>query len=203
VLAATNRDMRSEIRGGRFRADLYHRLSVFTITVPALRDLGEDRRILLDHFRECYAQQARVAVFELDDDAMRLWMDYGFPGNVRELRNIVIRLTTKYAGRRVTVDQLQGELDMEGPEPAFRAPPPPEDTKALVEAARRHLQGQKGFDLDLTLRQWERGYIDAALALTHGNLTRAAKLLGIHRTTLYSRIQSYVGQAETKDTPAP
>jgi DNA-binding NtrC family response regulator len=203
VLAATNRDMRSEIRGGRFRADLYHRLSVFTITVPALRDLGEDRRILLDHFRECYAQQARVAVFELDDDAMRLWMDYGFPGNVRELRNIVIRLTTKYAGRRVTVDQLQAELDMEGPEPAFRELPPPEDTKALLEAARRHLQGQKGFDLDLTLQQWERGYIDAALALTHGNLTRAAKLLGIHRTTLYSRIQSYVGHAETKDTPAP
>ena len=72
----------------------------------------------------------------------------------------------------------------------------------MLEAARRHLQGQKAFDLDLTLRQWERGYIDAALALTHGNLTRAAKLLGIHRTTLYSRIQSYVGHAETgKDTP--
>jgi DNA-binding NtrC family response regulator len=202
VLAATNRDMRSEIRGGRFRADLYHRLSVFTITVPCLRDLGEDRRILLDHFRECYAQQARTPRFELDDEAMPLWMDYGFPGNARELRNIVIRLTTKYAGRTVTADQLRAELDMEGAEPALRELAPPENAKAVLEAARRHLQGQKAFDLDLTLRQWERGYIDAALALTHGNLTRAAKLLGIHRTTLYSRIQSYVGHAETgKDTP--
>jgi DNA-binding NtrC family response regulator len=194
--------MRAEIRGGRFRADLYHRLSVFTITVPCLRDLGEDRRILLDHFRECYAQQARTRKFELDDAPMRLWMDYGFPGNVRELRNIVIRLTTKYAGRTVTADQLRAELDMEGAEPALRELAPPENAKALLEAARRHLQGQKVFDLDLTLRQWERGYIDAALALTHGNLTRAAKLLGIHRTTLYSRIQSYVGHAEPgKDTP--
>ena len=203
VLAATNRDMRSEIRGGRFRADLYHRLSVFTITVPPLRDLGEDRCILLDHFRECYAQQARTPMFELDEDAARLWMDYGFPGNVRELRNIVIRLTTKYAGRRVSVEQLQAELDMEGPEPGLRELPPPDDAKALLEAARRHLQGQTGFDLDFTLRQWERGYIDAALALTHGNLSRAAKLLGIHRTTLYSRIQSYAGPAESKDPSAP
>jgi DNA-binding NtrC family response regulator len=97
---------------------------------------------------------------------------------------------------------LQGELDMEGAEPALGELPPPENAKALLEAARQHLQGQKAFDLDLTLRQWERGYIDAALALTHGNLTQAAKLLGIHRTTLYSRIQSYVGHAE-RDTPAP
>jgi DNA-binding NtrC family response regulator len=123
---------------------------------------------------------------------------------VRELRNIVIRLTTKYVGRKVTFHQLQAELDMEGTEPALGELPPPENAKALLEAARRHLQGQKAFDLDLTLRQWERGYIDAALALTHGNLTRAAKLLGIHRTTLYSRIQSYVGPAETrKDTTTP
>ena len=71
-----------------------------------------------------------------------------------------------------------------------------EDSEALQDAAKRHLQSRKSFDLDLTLQQWERGYIDAALALTHGNLTRAAKLLGIHRTTLYSRMQSHAGHAE-------
>ena len=121
---------------------------------------------------------------------------YGFPGNVRELRNIVIRLTTKYAGCKVNAEQLQAELDTDGMEAGLAELPLAENAKALQDAARRHLQSQKAFDLDFTLQQWERGYIDAALALTHGNLTRAAKLLGIHRTTLYSRMQSYAGQAE-------
>src|SRR5690606_29153146 len=110
VVAATNRDMRQEIRAGRFRADLYHRLSVFTIAVPPLRDLGEDKRTLLDHYREFYARQARVEPFSLDAAAMELWLDYSFPGNVRELRNIVIRLTTKHAGRQVSAAELQAEL---------------------------------------------------------------------------------------------
>ena len=113
VIAATNRDMRQEIRNGRFRADLYHRLSVFTIAVPSLRDLGDDKRLLLDQFRDFYARQAAVAPFELDAKAMQLWLDYGFPGNVRELRNIVIRLTTKCAGQTVNAEQLEAELDME------------------------------------------------------------------------------------------
>jgi DNA-binding NtrC family response regulator len=192
VLAATNRDMRAEMRSGRFRADLYHRLSVFTVTVPALRDLEEDRRLLLDHFRGVYAQQARTPAFELDQAAMRLWMDYAFPGNVRELRNIVIRLTTKYGGHEVNIEQLRDELDLEGAEPCPPELLPPGNTLALQEeAAKRHLQTRQAFDLDLTLQQWERSYINAALALTHGNLTRAAKLLGIHRATLYSRVQSY------------
>ena len=197
VLAATNRDMRSEIRSGRFRADLYHRLSVFTVTVPAMRDLGEDRRVLLDHFRAHYAQQARTPAFELDTAALRQWMDYGFPGNVRELRNIVIRLTTKYAGREVNLEELQAELDMEAMEPGHAELPPAQSALALQEeAAKRHLQAQQPFDLDLTLQQWERSYINAALALSHGNLTRAAKLLNLHRATLYSRMQSYRSTAE-------
>jgi DNA-binding NtrC family response regulator len=193
VIAATNRDMRAEIRDGRFRADLYHRLSVFTVTVPCLRDMGDDRCLLLNHFREHYARQAQVPIFALDRAATELWRDYRFPGNVRELRNIVIRLTAKYAGRQVNVDQLQAELDMENTEAGVAELRSADNARALQEVARRHLQAQKAFDLDLTLQQWERGYIDAALALTHGNLTRAAKLLGIHRTTLYSRMQSYAG----------
>ena len=197
VLAATNRDLRAEMRNGRFRADLYHRLSVFTVTVPALRDLGEDRRLLLDRFRENYARQARTPAFELAPAALKLWMEYGFPGNVRELRNIVIRLTTKHAGCEVTLEQLQDELDLEGTE--ARPGEPPLAGKALAlqeEAAKRHLQAEQGFDLDLMLQQWERSYINAALALSDGNLSRAAKLLGLHRATLYSRLQSYRDRAE-------
>ena len=191
VIAATNRDMRQEIRNGRFRADLYHRLSVFTIAVPPLRDLGDDKRMLLDHFREFYARQATVKAFDLDAKAMTQWLEYSFPGNVRELRNIVIRLTTKYAGQHVNAEQLQSELDMESMQIDLPGLPLGQDFKSVLEAAKKHLQIQKNFNLDLTLQQWEKGYVEAALLITQGNLSQAAKLLGIHRTTLYSRMQNY------------
>ncbi len=191
VVAATNRDMRQEIRGGRFRADLYHRLSVFTISVPPLRDLGEDKRALLDHFRDFYARQARVDPVELDANALELWLDYSFPGNVRELRNIAIRLTTKYGGQKINGERLQAELDMESLDIELPGLAVGQDFKSVLEAAKRHLQLQKSFNLDHTIGQWERGYIEAALMITQGNLTQAAKLLGIHRTTLYSRMQNY------------
>jgi DNA-binding NtrC family response regulator len=194
VIAATNRDLRQEVRAGRFRADLYHRLSVFTISVPALRDLGDDKRVLLDHFRDFYARQAQCAPFDLDKRAVQAWGDYGFPGNVRELRNIVIRLTTKHAGQTISAEQLQAELDLESVEVALPGLAPSQDFKTLLEAAKKHLQLQKNFNLDMTLQQWERGYVEAALSITHGNLSQAARLLGIHRTTLYSRIQNYSEQ---------
>ncbi|HSN41164.1 MAG TPA: sigma-54 dependent transcriptional regulator [Burkholderiales bacterium] len=200
VIAATNRDMRQEIRNGRFRADLYHRLSVFTISVPALRDLGDDKSTLLDHFREFYARQAGTRVFSLDKKAAELWLDYSFPGNVRELRNIVIRLTTKHAGQMVNSEQLLAELDMESMDVDLPGVTIAQDFKTLLEAARRQLQVQKNFSLDATLQQWERGYVEAALMITQGNLTQAAKLLGIHRTTLYSRMQTY---ANPGDKPQP
>ncbi len=191
VIAATNRDMRQEIRNGRFRADHYHRLSVFTIAVPPLRELGEDKQQMLDHFREFYSRQANVKPFDFDDGSRILWLDYGFPGNVRELRNIVIRLTTKYAGQTVNGEQLQAELDMESMADELTGLPLGNDFKAVFEAAKKHLQIQRNFNLDLTLQQWEKGYVEAALAITQGNLSQAAKLLGIHRTTLYSRMQNY------------
>ena len=201
VIAATNRDMRQEIRNGRFRADLYHRLSVFTIAVPPLRDLGDDKRMLLDHFREFYARQATVKAFELDAKATAQWLEYSFPGNVRELRNIVIRLTTKYAGQQVNAEQLQAELDMESMQIDLPGLPLGQDFKSVLEAAKKHLQIQKNFNLDLTLQQWEKGYVEAALLITQGNLSQAAKLLGIHRTTLYSRMQNYGTPGEPQNPP--
>ena len=201
VIAATNRDMRQEIRNGRFRADLYHRLSVFTVNVPPLRDLTDDKRRLLDHFRNFYARQAAVKAFDLDSKAMDLWLEYSFPGNVRELRNIVIRLITKYAGQQVNAEQLQAELDMESMELDLPGLPLGQDFKSVLEAAKKHLQIQKNFNLDLTLQQWEKGYVEAALMITQGNLSQAAKLLGIHRTTLYSRMQNYGTPGEPQSPP--
>ena len=187
VIAASNRDLRHEVRQGRFRADLYHRLSVFTLGVPPLRDMDEDRLLLLEHFRRFYAEQSGVSPFSLDAPAERRWLAYAFPGNVRELRNIVIRLTTKHAGRQVGVAELEPELDLE---PALEAAPSAAGAPAAdgVEAALRHLERARQVQLDDILRSVERGYIEAALRLTRGNVSQAAKLLGVNRTTLYSRM---------------
>lgn len=195
VIAATNRDLRQEVRAGRFRPDLYHRLSVFSISVPPLRDLGEDKVRLLEHYASLYARQSNSQPFRLDQKCLELWMQYGFPGNVRELRNIVIRLSTKFPGETINSEQLLGELDWEEPLSA-PAEVSTRDFKTSVEAARKHLQGKAGFLLDEALRELERSYVEAALDLTRGNLSQAAKLLGIHRTTLYSRMQNYATGVE-------
>ena len=201
VIAATNRDMRREIRHGRFRADLYHRVSVFTINVPPLRELGDDKRLLLDQFRDFYAREAAAKAFDLDAKAMAMWLEYGFPGNVRELRNIVIRLTTKYAGQQVNPEQLQAELDTESMDIDLPGLPMGQDFNAVLEAARKRLQFEKNFNLDRTLQQWEKGFVEAALMITQGNLSQAAKLLGIQRTTLYSRMQNYGAPGEPQSPP--
>ncbi|MEQ1773183.1 MAG: sigma-54 dependent transcriptional regulator [Burkholderiales bacterium] len=194
IVAATNRDLRQEVRAGRFRADLYHRLSVFAIDVPPLRDLGDDRTLLLDHFRHFYARQSSGKPFELNSHALTEWLEYSFPGNVRELRNIVIRLTTKYSGQRVDTAQLRAELDTESLESPIQGIAAPTDPIALTEAAKRQLQTGRGFNLDEALARMERSYVEAALEMTQGNLTRAAKMLGMNRTTLYSRMQNYALQ---------
>jgi DNA-binding NtrC family response regulator len=201
IIAATNRDLRQEVKAGRFRADLYHRLSVFAVAVPPLRELSEDKRKLLAHFAEFYATQNGSAPFSLDPRAEQLWMDYAFPGNVRELRNIVIRLTTKHAGETVNSEQLLAELDPEQGQPPAAQALSATDHRSSVEAAKRQLQTQKAFSLDETLQRLERCYVEAALALTNGNLSQAAKLLGVHRTTLYSRMQNYGGQTGADNGP--
>jgi DNA-binding NtrC family response regulator len=176
------------VREGAFRADLYHRLSVFTLGVPPLREMEQDKLLLLEHFRRLSPERP----FELDAGATERWLRYGFPGNVRELRNIVIRLSAKYPGQRISAAELEAELDLEVEV---------KGGSAIVEQALRQLERAGQFDLDQTLKAWERGYIEAAMRLTRGNVTQAAKLLGINRTTLYSRMagaENPLGKAEEK-----
>ncbi len=186
VVAATNRDLKKEVREGRFRADLYHRLSVFTINVPPLREMGGDRLLLLDHFRNLYARQAGVTPFKLSPEAETRWLGYSFPGNVRELRNIAIRLIARHAGRTVSSFDLDTELDTAIA--AAQATSLPSDDVQLTDLALRHLRESAHFSLDDTLNRWEAAYIAAAQQLTHGNISQAAKLLGVNRTTLYNRM---------------
>ena len=186
VIAATNRDLRQEVRKGAFRADLYHRLSVFTLGVPPLREMEGDKLLLLEHYRRFYAEQSGAEPFSLDEGAERRWLAYPFPGNVRELRNIVIRLTTRLPGRRLTTAELEPEFDLES---SPSAPATLGEGDVALQAL-RHLERSRGIRLDELLQQIERGYIEAALKITRGNVSQAAKLLGVNRTTLYSRMHA-------------
>ena len=193
IVAATNRDLGAEVRAGRFRSDLYHRLSVFTISLPPLRDMGDDRLRLLDHFRSQFCAQLARPPFTLDAAARTAWLDYGFPGNVRELRNIVIRLATKYPGQEVGREALLAEFD-----PTIRSGAAADEDGDLIDIATAELRAG-GFRLDAKLREWESAYIDAAMRLARGNVSAAARLLGIARTTLYHRMEAPDGDAGAQD----
>jgi len=192
IVTATNRDLRIEIKAGRFRADLYHRLSVFSVSVPPLREMGRDRLLLLDHFRTLYASQAQCQPFSLAPDAEALWLDYAFPGNVRELRNIVIRLTARHAGQIVDSGSLLAEFDTsEDVDRNNHVEAVDASNDQRLQAAIKHLQSAARIDLDATLTAWERSYIEAALELSGGNVSQAARRIGINRTTLYNRMESW------------
>jgi len=178
IVAATNRELRELARAGQFRQDLFHRLSVLTISVPPLRSRGEDWRLLLDAFQRQYA--ANIKPFSLAPEAAALLAGYAFPGNVRELRNIVIRLGARYPGQCVTAAQLRPELELD-----YQATSP---AQARDGAALESRLRQPGFRLDDELAAVERQYIEVALRLGGGNLSQAARLLGVNRTTLYSRL---------------
>ncbi|MDY0056186.1 MAG: sigma-54 dependent transcriptional regulator [Methyloversatilis sp.] len=193
IVAATNRDLGAEVRAGRFRSDLYHRLSVFTISLPPLRDMGDDRLRLLDHFRSQFCAQLARPPFTLDTAARAAWLDYGFPGNVRELRNIVIRLATKYPGQEVGREALLAEFD-----PTTRSGAAAHEGGDLIDVATAELRAG-GFRLDARLREWESAYIEAAMRLARGNVSAAARLLGIARTTLYHRMEAPDGDAGARD----
>ncbi len=180
IIAATNRELREEIRTGRFRQDLYHRLSVLTIKTPPLRERDNDSLILLDHFKKMYAINNQP--FELDQEAQQCIQEYPFPGNVRELRNIVIRLSAKHPGKTVSLKQFEEELELSIPSFA-------NGTSVIDDESVQQDLIDKSFRLEERINEWEKKYISAALEMTGGNLSKTARILGVNRTTLYSRIQ--------------
>lgn len=170
ILASTNRHLLEEVEAGRFRRDLYHRLSVLTLRVPPLRERGQDRLLLFKHFAELYIVGKTL---QLDEEAQALLSGYSFPGNVRELRNLTIRLSARHVAGKVSASDL---------EPHLESSPRPE------RASKTELL-QEGFRLDETLEETERRWIHTALETAAGNLSQAARLLGLSRTTLYGRMQ--------------
>ena len=176
VLAATNKDIFGAIQTGQFREDLYHRLGVLTLRVPTLNERNGDKLELLDYFKREVDEQ--IATFNLDAEALSLWNNYTFPGNVRELRNIIIRLSAKYPGQTIKSEALK--LEMSG----LRRSRQQDSSESWLKNA---LHTDK-FQLDQMLKSVEKEMINLALQEHDGNVSKAADMLGVNRTTLYGRM---------------
>jgi two-component system nitrogen regulation response regulator NtrX len=173
VLAATNKDLQQEIRAGRFREDLYFRLSVVPIFVPALRDRADDVRLLADHFMAEFAREYGRRIKTFESDALAVLQRYPWPGNVRELRNVIERLMIMVFGDVISVSDL-GFLD---PNALRRAEP------VAAPAARLTLhEARDRFERDLILR---------TLAEQQGNMSRTADVLGVERSNLYRKMKTF------------
>jgi two-component system nitrogen regulation response regulator NtrX len=174
VLAATNKDLQSEIRAGRFREDLYFRLNVIPIFVPALRDRREDIALLAEHFMAGFAREYGRRMKKFEPGAIAVLQQYGWPGNVRELRNVVERLMIMSAGDSIGAVDV-AFLDRSGParEPLDAAEPV---ERLTLYEARDH------FERDLILR---------TLAEQAGNMSRTAEVLGVERSNLYRKMKAF------------
>ena len=186
IIAASNKILANEVKAGRFREDLYQRLSMLTINVPALCERENDSLLLLRHFRRLFKDS--IKPFTLNAAATALWMQYDFPGNIRELRNIVIRLGTKYTDTNINYDQLADELEIN-----IEAANPEHIRKGFgagkFNDAWLIKQISSGsFDLNESLSDLESYCIQMAMKLYDNNLSKAAKALKIKRTALYNRL---------------
>jgi transcriptional regulator with PAS, ATPase and Fis domain len=137
VIAATNKDLDSEVRNGRFRADLFFRLRSVNIVVPPLRKRPEDIPLLLHHFAEEVARRNKISFSGITDDAMKLLQSYHWPGNVRELRNITESMLVLEGGKRIEPNDVRKYIKESSQEPADRNLPVP--MGRTVEQAEREL----------------------------------------------------------------
>jgi two-component system, NtrC family, response regulator PilR len=174
VIAATNRDLSDDVAAGRFREDLFYRLNVILIAVPPLRDRREDVLLLAESFLARFAENVGREALTLDADARGALRAYAFPGNVRELENLMERAATLAESSEIGLDLLPPAVaEARG----VQAPP--------VEVP------EAGFDLQAYLDAVERAYLEKALEASGGVKTEAAKLLGLSFRSLRYRLAKY------------
>jgi two-component system response regulator AtoC len=184
LIAATNRDLKALIADGRFREDLYYRLAVVPIALPALRERREDIPLLVSHFIGKYNRRLGKKVEGIDDDALRLLVDYGWPGNIRELENLMERSVLFADGPGIHAASLPDSLRETG------SPPPPPIAAVGPLGA---IAAPSGASMKEIVRQaqaeLEKELISRALEETGGNVTRAAKRLQISRKSLQVKMK--------------
>jgi DNA-binding NtrC family response regulator len=172
VLCATNRDLKEESSRGRFREDLYFRLSVFTIQLPTLRERREDIPVLVHRFIEKYNAETGKRVQGITPAALEVLGGYAWPGNIRELRNTVERAMILAEGDVLGEEHLPPGMQKAGPEAATLRVP-----------------------LGIPLEKVEREVILASLERNGGNKSRTAEVLGISEKTLYNKLNRYAAEA--------
>jgi len=165
IIAATNADLMQRVKEGRFREDLYYRLNVIEIRMPALRERRDDIPVLIKHYLAISAKEAEKCVKDIDYEAMQALLAYDWPGNIRELRNTIERATVLADGEMITIHDLPDKfrtLDIEGV-----------STSSLRQA----------------LDEFEREYIRRSMTENKGNKETAASTLGIDLATLYRKLK--------------
>jgi transcriptional regulator of acetoin/glycerol metabolism len=182
LLALTNRNLLEEVEAGRFRRDLYHRISVTRLRIPPLRERDADIELLAERFNHQLAHRHGVTEKRFGPEVMALLKTYRWPGNVRELRNVIESLVLTCAAAEVAIEDLPAEILEAAPATAARNAA----TYPMAQAA--------------SLGDFEHLAIKRALESSHGNLTQAARALGISRSTLYRKVQQYHLEAVIKPT---
>ncbi len=185
VIAASNVDLERAAREGTFRSDLFYRLSVFPIRLPALRERPADIHPLVIHFLEHYKQKTGRFVSGISREALQALNSYDWPGNVRELENAVERAVIIASGRQIELDDLPETISHAVYE---------ERTRTRTEREHAASEGRPvTFEIQIpsSIDDIERRAIEATLDYTGGDKTRAARALGIGRKTLYRKLQQY------------
>ncbi len=166
IIAATNKDINEEILKGVFRADLYYRINMYNINVPPLRERKKDILPIASHFLKIHAQANNKDIRSLSPELEQRLMQYSFPGNVRELENIIAAAVLLEKSNTLSLAATSNLLPYEGPE------------------------RRKNVEL-LTLEELEKRHIEKVLSITSGNRPKAAKILGINVSTVYRKIEKY------------
>jgi Nif-specific regulatory protein len=176
VVAATNRDLQAMVAEGKFRQDLFYRLHVVEIVVPPLRQRGTDVLLLAEHFLAQFNRQMGRRITTIDEQARRMLLDYRWPGNIRELRNVIERAVVLNAGTTIRPEHLLM-------------------TPAVADGDERELPAGVEAPVEMSLAELEREHIQRVLRHTDGNKSRAASILGIERSTLDRKLKKFAKQS--------
>jgi two-component system nitrogen regulation response regulator GlnG len=188
--AATHRDLKAWSAEGKFRQDLYYRLSVFTIPLPALRERGDDLPMLIQHYLRRFSRELGRQVREITPEALELMRAYPWPGNIRELQGVLKQAILQATGTVLIPAFLPESLGVP-PEPDAGQPPETEDDVSFKSFILRRLQEGTTTVSAEAHQHLDRLLLRLALRHTGGNQVQAARVLGISRQTLRAKIREF------------